>query len=503
LPLFCVNSAPAGDDHPISGSGHVNSGSWKTRSAGILAIMDRTVTLGALLATPMKLHLLPAIAVVFCGAVVPSFADALPPAAPTLKMLEAITDWTPLFDGKSLAGWKGEGYAVEDGAILCTPKGSFLQTEKEYADFVLDLEFQLAPGANNGIGLRYPGSGDAAYTGMEIQVLDDKHDKYKGLQKWQFHGSVYGVQPSTQAEVNRLKPAGEWNRQQILCIGDHVKVILNGETITDVYLTGKKPLHDTPHPGLERKTGTIAFCGHGDRVAFRKVKIKDFPPASPVLGGNPDNTAPAGFTAIFNGKDLTNWKGLLEGPNDQPGNRAKLSPEKHAEEQKKADERMRKNWTVADGALVFSGNGDSLCTAEKYGDFDFYVDWKIPANADSGIYLRGLPQVQIWDPANPSQFELGNKKGSGGFWNNKGPGKDGKDPLVKADKPIGEWNTFHIRMIGDRATIYLNGQLVVNNSILENLWEQGKPIPRAEQIELQDHGNNLWFKNIYVRPLPY
>lgn len=441
------------------------------------------------------------LAAVVCGtATFSSAAEALPPAAPTLKMLEAITDWTPLFDGKTLAGWKGEGYAVEDGAIYCTPKGSFLQTEKEYGDFVLDFEFQLTPGANNGIGLRYPGSGDAAYAGMEIQVLDDKHEKYKGLQTWQFHGSVYGIQPSTQSEVNRLKPTGEWNRQQILCIGDHVKVILNGETITDVYLTGKKPIHDAAHPGLERKSGTIAFCGHGDRVGYRNLKVKNFAPAAPVPGGNPDNTAPAGFKALFNGKDLTNWKGLLSGPGEFPAGRAKLSPEALAAAQKDADEVMRTHWKVEDGALVFSGKGRSLATAENYGDFDFYVDWKIPANADSGIYLRGLPQVQIWDPANPAQFGAGNQKGSGGLWNNKGPGKE---PLVKADKPIGEWNTFHIRMIGDRATIYLNGQLVVDRAILENLWEQGKPIPRADQIELQNHGNNLWFKNIYVRPLPY
>ncbi len=443
------------------------------------------------------------VAAALCATATFSIAEDLPPAAPTLKMLEGIADWTPLFDGKSLAGWKGEGYAVEGDAIVCTPKGSFLQTEKEYADFVLDFEFQLAPGANNGIGLRYPGSGDAAYTGMEIQVLDDRHEKYKGLQEWQFHGSVYGVQPSTQAKVNRLKAAGEWNRQQILCIGDHVKVILNGETITDVYLTGKKPIHEEAHPGLTRTTGTIAFCGHGDRVAYRNLKVKSFSPAAPVLQGNPDNTPPAGFTALFNGKDLTNWIGLPSGPGEFPAGRAKLSAEALAAAQKEADENMRAHWKIEDGALVFSGKGRSLCTAEKYGDFDFYVDWKIPANADSGIYLRGLPQVQIWDPSNPGQFAVGNQKGSGGLWNNKGPGKDGKDPLVKADKPVGEWNTFHIRMVGDRVTIHLNGQTVVNHSILENLWEQGQPIPRAEQIELQNHGNNLWFKNIYVRPLPY
>jgi len=437
-----------------------------------------------------------------------SFVTAadLPPAEPTLKMLEQIKDWEPLFDGSTLKGWKGEGYAVENGAIYCTPKGSFLQTEKEYGDFVLDFEFQLSPGANNGIGLRYPGSGDAAYTGMEIQVLDDHHEKYKGLQTWQYHGSVYGMQASTQSEKSQLKPTGEWNRQQILCIGDHVKVILNGVTITDVYLTGKQPLHDAKHPGLERKSGTIAFCGHGDRVGYRNLKVKSFAPAAPVLSGNPDNTAPAGFTALFNGKDLTGWKGLLKegGPNyDRPLPRATLSPDKLAELQKEADEVMRANWVVQNGELVFSGKGRSLCTEKKYGDFDFYVDWKIPANADSGIYLRGLPQVQIWDPANPAQFGAGNQKGSGGLWNNKGPGKEGKDPLAKADKPIGEWNTFYIRMVGDRATIWLNGQVVVNNTILENLWEQNQPIPREEQIELQNHGNNLWFKNIYVRELPY
>jgi hypothetical protein len=426
-------------------------------------------------------------------------ASALLATSPAADLID-MTDAVALLDGQSLTGWKGEGYAVEGGAIYCTPKGSFLQTEKEYGDFVLDFEFQLTPGANNGIGLRYPGTGDAAYVGMEIQILDDAHPKYKDLKDWQFHGSVYGVQPSTQATKSQLKPAGEWNHQQILCIGDHVRVILNGVTINDVYLTGKKPIHDHPHPGLERTAGTIAFCGHGDRVGYRNLKLKAFAPAEPILKGNADNTAPAGFTAVFNGKDLTHWQGLLAGEGGKPGPRSKLSAEARATAQKEADENMREHWSVANGELVFSGKGRNLCTAEKYGDFDLYVDWKIPATADSGLYLRGLPQVQIWDPANPEQFKHGNQKGSGGLWNNKG---DGKEPLVKADRAIGEWNTFYIRMIGDRTTIYLNGQKVVEKAVLENLWEAGQPIPRAEQIELQNHGNTLWFKNIYVRPLPY
>ena len=438
-----------------------------------------------------------------CASTTGTFAADLPPAEPTLKMLESGPAWEPLFDGTTLTGWKGEGYAVENGAIYCTPQGSFLQTDKEYADFVLDFEFQLTPGANNGIGLHYPGTGDAAYAGMEIQVLDDRHEKYKDLAPWQFHGSVYGLQPSLQAEKNNLKPTGEWNREQILCIGDHVKVILNGTTITDVNLTGKKPIHDAAHPGLARKTGTIAFCGHGDRVGFRALKVKNFAPAAPVLTGHPDNTPPPGFTALFNGKDLTGWQGLLKGPAEFPAGRRTLTPAQLAELQKEADETMRAAWSVHDGALHYTGKGRSIATEQKYGDFDFYVDWQIPAHADSGIYLRGLPQVQIWDPADPAQVGNGAPNGSGGLWNNKGPGKEGKDPLVKADRPIGEWNTFHIRMIGDRATVTLNGQLVVNNSLLENNWEPGQPIPRADQIELQNHGNQLAFKNLYVRPLPY
>ena len=426
---------------------------------------------------------------------------SLTPAAPALAILEKAEGWTSLFDGTSLKGWTGEGYTVEDGAIVCTPKGQFLRTEKEYGDFVLDFEFKLKPGSNNGIGLRYPGSGDAAYVGMEIQVLDDRHEKYKGLAPYQFHGSVYGTARSLQSEKNLLKPIGEWNRQQIICVGDHVKVILNGETITDAFLTGLKPIDGKDHPGLARTSGYIAFCGHGDYVAYRNLKVLDFTPAPHDSTAKlPANTPPPGFTALFNGKDLSGWKGLLKGPNDKPHERAKLTPDQLAAAQKLADEIMRAHWKVEDGALVFDGKGENLCTAQPYGDFELFVDWKIPANADSGLYLRGSPQVQIWDPANPAQFQHGNQKGSGGLWNNKG---EGKDPLVKADKPIGEWNTFHIRMLGERVTIWLNGQLVINNAKLEYLWDKNSPLPRAEQIELQNHGNNLWFRNVHVREIPW
>ena len=428
---------------------------------------------------------------------------SLPPAAGTMEMLSRITGWSNIFDGKTLAGWTGEGYEVQDGAITCTPKGKFLRTEKEYADFVLEMEFQLKPGSNNGIGIRYPGTGDAAYVGMEVQVLDDRHAKYHQpgaeLAKYQYHGSVYGIAASSQSEKNHLKPTGEWNKQTLLVIGDHVKVILNGETITDTYLRGLAPVDKNDHPGQKRTTGYIAFCGHGDYVAFKNIRIKDFSPPPPLPGTAP-NVAPAGFTALFNGKDLSGWKGLLASPNDNPFKRAALSADAATKAQALADDVMKAHWKVEDGALLFDGKGSSLATAKPYGDFDFYVDWKIPATADSGIYLRGTPQIQIWDPTNPEQFKHGNQKGSGGMWNNKGPGKD---PLVLADKPIGEWNTFHIRMVGETVTIHLNGKCIIDKSPLENYWAAGKPLPRAEQIELQNHGNNLWFRSLYVRELPY
>ena len=203
-----------------------------------------------------------------------------------------------------------------------------------------------------------------------------------------------------------------------------------------------------------------------------------------------DNTPPDGFVALFNGKDLTGWKGLA-GKDGSPVARAKMTREELAKDQERADKRMRDHWRVEDGALVFDGKGDSLCTAKDYGDFEMYVDWKILPHGDSGIYVRGCPQIQIWDPADRPE-------GSGGLFNNE---KHPSKPSVRADRPIGEWNTFYIKMVGDRVTVKLNDKLVVDNVVMENYWEKGKPIYATGQIELQNHGNTLWFKNIYLREL--
>ena len=202
-----------------------------------------------------------------------------------------------------------------------------------------------------------------------------------------------------------------------------------------------------------------------------------------------DNVAPAGFTAIFNGKDLTGWKGLVSNQRD----RKKLTPEQLAEQTKKVEEVIKAHWSVTDGVLHYDGKGTSLCSDKDYGDFELWIDWKIAPKGDSGLYVRGTPQIQIWDPA------LRNI-GSGGLFNNQKK-ENPSNPLTKADKPVGEWNTFFIKMVGEKVSVTLNGQLVVDNVTLENYWERYKPVYATGPIELQHHGDPLWFKNIYVREL--
>ena len=205
------------------------------------------------------------------------------------------------------------------------------------------------------------------------------------------------------------------------------------------------------------------------------------------------NTPPEGFKALFNGKDLTGWKGLLKGPYDNPIKRAALEPDELKKLQKEADDDMRAHWQVSDGALEFDGKGRSLCTAKDYADFEMLVDWKIKENGDSGIYLRGSPQVQIWD-TNRQNADVG----SGGLYNNQ---KNPSKPDKAADKPVGEWNSFRILMIGEKVTVWLNGEKVVDNVTMENYWDRKIPIFPTGQIELQNHGNTLYFRNVYIREI--
>jgi hypothetical protein len=199
-----------------------------------------------------------------------------------------------------------------------------------------------------------------------------------------------------------------------------------------------------------------------------------------------------GFVSLFNGKDLTGWKGLVKNPIA----RGKMSETDLATAQQKVNESIKTDWVIKDGLLVFTGHGDNLCTEKQYGDMEMFVDWKITEKGDAGIYLRGTPQVQIWDT---SRREVGAQVGSGGLYNNQ---KNISKPLLVADNKIGEWNTFHIIMKGDKVTVYLNGILVTDNVSLENYWDRKLPLFTKEQIELQAHGTYVAYRNIYIREIP-
>ncbi|ERJ58621.1 DUF1080 domain-containing protein [Sphingobacterium paucimobilis] len=204
--------------------------------------------------------------------------------------------------------------------------------------------------------------------------------------------------------------------------------------------------------------------------------------------------AKEGYVALFNGKDLTGWKGLVE----NPIKRAKMTPKELEQKQLEADKKMRESWSAIDGDLVFSGHGDNIATVKQYGDFELLLDWKLDKNGkepDAGVYLRGTPQVQIWDI---SRTNVGAQVGSGGLYNNKSNSK----PLKVADNPLGEWNNFKIRMVGEDVSVWLNGELVVDNVPLENYWDRNQSIFPMEQIELQAHGSRVWYRDVYLKELP-
>ncbi len=201
------------------------------------------------------------------------------------------------------------------------------------------------------------------------------------------------------------------------------------------------------------------------------------------------NVPPDGFEALFNGKDLSGWQAAAL----NPVQRRTLPPAKQDSLQRAADQEMLKHWKVQNGILMFDGTGYlSLQTKRHFKNFELLIDWKIEKNGDSGIYLRGCPQVQIWDP---QQWQVG----SGGLYNNQ---NHPNEPLTIADRPVGEWNRFRIIMKGDRVTVYLNDVLVVDNVVLENYWEREKPLYASGPIELQAHNSPLYFKNIFIKALP-
>ncbi len=259
-------------------------------------------------------------------------------------------------------------------------------------------------------------------------------------------------------------------------------------------------------PNLKKQAALIvARIGLKDKTLSGKAVRDVLQLAQPLISGTDSailvnklrahlNAMPYdhGFVSLFNGKDLTGWKGLV----GNPVSRSKMSEQELLLAEAAANTKAQQDWVVKDGLLIFTGHGDNLCTVKKYGDFEMYVDWKITEKGDAGIYLRGSPQVQIWDT---SRREVGAQVGSGGLYNNQ---KNQKIPLSVADNKVGEWNTFHITMIGEKVSVELNGVLVTDNVVLENYWDRKIPIFIKEQIELQAHGTYVAYRNIFVREIP-
>jgi hypothetical protein len=270
-----------------------------------------------------------------------------------------------------------------------------------------------------------------------------------------------------------------------------------GMMLAAKYLDDKQLKSTAAHAVIDIATRHIEYNGANTRAIVEQAKK--------LVGGADKKRAEAyllimpkdlqGFVQIFNGRDLSGWKGLVENPIE----RSKMSAARLQSAQEKADAQMRNDWQVVDGLLTYVGTGyDNICTVKQYKDFEMLVDWKLDASGkepDAGIYLRGTPQVQIWDTA---RVNVGAQVGSGGLYNNQ---KHESHPSKVADNATGQWNTFLIRMIGDRVTVYLNGTKVVDNVVLENYWDRSQPIFPIEQIELQAHGSRVYYRDIYIKEL--
>lgn len=208
---------------------------------------------------------------------------------------------------------------------------------------------------------------------------------------------------------------------------------------------------------------------------------------------------PRGFTALFNGSNLDGWHGM---PHYDPYKLAALPDDQRKALLTKWTTDARAHWKVENGELVNDGHGAYLTTDRDFGDIELLIEYKTVAKADSGIYLRATPQVQIWDTTKAGgKWDRGADKGSGGLYNNP-KGSPGQLPLVHADRPFGQWNSFRIVMVGERVTVHLNGKLVVDHVRLANFWDKKKPLPRRGPIQLQTHGGEIRWRNVFLREIP-
>jgi len=415
------------------------------------------------------------------------------PIAPLGPLPKPDADgFSSLFNGKDTSGWIGstKGYPVIDGVMVCQKKGGGnLYTRWRFADFHYSFDFKLTAGANNGLGIRVPPRGNPAHACMELQILDNSAPKWARLKPYQYHGSIYGLVP---AKRGALKPVGQWNHQEVIADGTKIKVILNDQAIIDADLSKITIPAKGYCANALRPAGHLAWAGHGAEIHFKNMKIK---PLDTYARG-PHNVPPAGFTALFNGKDLSGWRGR---PHLAPAKEAAMTGAQKAAQQATWDQSVARDWKVADGQIINGGRGVYLTTGKDYGDFELLIDYRTVPKADSGIYLRANPQVQIWDYTQAGgKWKHGADKGSGGLWNNK---KNGRWPAVLADKPFGLWNRMRITLVGDKVTVHLNAEKIVDAVTMENFFDRGKPLPTRGPIQLQTHGGEIRWRNIFIREI--
>ena len=366
------------------------------------------------------------------------------------------------------------------------------------------------------------------YDGMcSIPLIDDGgsnfYDKDNGrdrLKAFQYTGSLYGISPARRDNVGKqiwgrdknfsgggsyARKSGQWNFMEVKVVGSDVEVYLNGQQINkcdvSVFEANGSTLDGHEHRGLARQRGHIRFVRFAEgRLTWRNVRILQLPDNAKIEDVTPvvKKKYPVGFEQYFVGResDMGMWKGVTtEERFDNPFVRQKADSKKLRKMQEIADAAMRQHWFIRNGSLFFDGfkGGYSIATRSDYGDFEMWADWRIMSfGADSGLYLRGAPQVQIWDAHN--QWHIG----SGGLYNNiKNPSRT----LKIADCPIGDWNRFHIIIRGDKVTVWLNGELVVENVTMENYWDRRQPIFSSGQIELQCHGDPIEWRNIFIKRL--
>ncbi len=383
-----------------------------------------------------------------------------------------------LFNGKNLDGWVGDeaGFEVQNGNLVSLPnKKGNLYTAQEYADFILRFEFQLTAQANNGIGLRTPLTGDPAYDGLEVQILDNSAKRFQQITAESRHGSLYGV---VAAKQGHLKPVGEWNSQEIVCIGNQLRVKLNGVTILDTKLdrTGTVITPDGKgHPGLQRRSGHIALMGHNSRVLFRNLRIREGQQITSTTGMN-RSVPTGGWTELFNDKNLDGWT---------PSN--------------------TKQWKVLAGAIQgdapAGGKSWSALTSDQdYDDYELSFQYRLAKGSRARVLLRsnrgllGDPhdegaQIQLID--DDAQFHFGNRRRrvppqrKNGALLTMTPPKHSAAMSIwdRNGIPAGKWNDMTIRAEGLQVTVTLNGKIIVNTQIDQtSKYQKLQNNPKSDQF---------------------